>query len=772
MRRINCPESYTAPEQLYATARARGMDWVTITDHNCIGGCLEIAHLQDTFISVELTTYLPEDGCKLHVVALNITEDNYSDLMHLRKNVYEMTDYLRRHEIVHFVAHPLYDMDGRLSASAVERMVLLFDTVEVRNGARAERFNAMMRQTLWSLSPELYSKLRDKHADMPWQSSRWRKTQVAGSDDHSGLFVARAHTGVAGANTLAAFLQGIRDGGAQPQGKHGDALTLAHTMYTIAYRFYCERVSREGTRSMPFARLFLDRCFPDTQRMNALERTICFLRGNMRELLGRERDPGFERLLDSELRRAMKDTSLLAAVPAEDRERRIFTVASALANRMLYHSSERLCKTSLRSGVIPFFQAMGTLGIIHALASPYYLAFFHQHRSKDLLKELRESFGMPALKNGEHTALFTDTLHEINGVAMTIKRLARTALRRGVSLTVLTVGDDERPEEEGVRTFRSVGNMSLPEYPELSLRFPPILDVLDYIERHGITRIHVSTPGSMGMLGLAAAKLMDLPVAATYHTDIPQYVGRLTDDAFLENTAWSFILWFYNQMDEVLVPSHSTRTQLLERGLAPDKVRPLPRWVDTETFAPDRRDPEFWARRGLNGGPTFLYAGRVSKEKNLDLLARAFRGVLDQGVGASLAIVGDGPFRAELEQSLQGLPVHFTGFLHGEELARAYASADIFVFPSATDTFGNVVLEAQSSGLPVIVSDQGGPRELMLPGATGLVTRANDLDELGQAMRTFGSDRTLCRRMGEEARRFIESRAPAPDEVYSTILNP
>ncbi|OQX14183.1 MAG: glycosyl transferase family 1 [Desulfobulbaceae bacterium A2] len=770
MRRINCPESYTAPEQLYATARARGMDQVTITDHNCIGGCLEIAHLPATFISVELTSYLPEDGCKLHVVALDITEDEFDDLMHLRKNVYEMTGYLREHDVVHFVAHPLYDMDGRLSSAAVERMLLLFDAIEVRNGARAERFNTLMHQVLGSLTSEVYARLRDKHAAMPWQSARWRKAMVAGSDDHSGLFVARAHTGVAGATSLATFLQGVREGVSQPLGKHGDALTLAHTIYGIAYRFYSERVRSGGSRSMPFVRLFLDRCFPDMQRMTALERGACFVRGTVRELLGRERDPGFERLLDSELRRAMKDSRLLAAVPAEDRERRIFTVASALANRMLYHYSERLCKTSLKAGVVPFLQALGTLGVIHALASPYYLAFFHQHRSKSLIRELGDSLSLPPASTRERTALFTDTLHEINGVAMTIRRLARTAQERGVGLTVLTVGDDDQPEQDGVRTFRSVGDMSLPEYPELTLRFPPILDVLDYIERHGITRIHVSTPGTMGLLGLAAAKLMDLPVAATYHTDIPQYVGRLTDDAFLENTAWNFILWFYNQMDEVLVPSHSTREQLVERGLAPEKVRPLPRWVDTDSFSPSRRDPKFWGARGLNGGPTFLYAGRVSKEKNLALLTRAFRGMVDEGLPASLAVVGDGPFRPEMEQELRGLPVHFTGYLHGEDLARAYASADIFVFPSTTDTFGNVVLEAQASGLPVIVSDQGGPRELMLPGTTGLVTRADDPDDLGQAMRTFSRDRQLCRRMGEEARRFIVTRAPAPDEVYSTIL--
>jgi glycosyltransferase involved in cell wall biosynthesis len=110
----------------------------------------------------------------------------------------------------------------------------------------------------------------------------------------------------------------------------------------------------------------------------------------------------------------------------------------------------------------------------------------------------------------------------------------------------------------------------------------------------------------------------------------------------------------------------------------------------------------------------FLYVGRVSREKNLQLLADAFIELTDAGFSSNLIIVGDGAFRNDLERMLQGYPVLFTGFLSGDELSAVYASADVFVFPSATDTFGNVVLEAQASGLPVIVSDEGGPKELMI----------------------------------------------------------
>jgi glycosyltransferase involved in cell wall biosynthesis len=404
------------------------------------------------------------------------------------------------------------------------------------------------------------------------------------------------------------------------------------------------------------------------------------------------------------------------------------------------------------------------------MASPYYIAYYHQHRSKPLMQDLAKNFRLAAEDTTEKTALFTDTLHEINGVSLTIKRLVKTAKARGVELTVFTTGGKDREEIDGVRTFPSVGDFSLPEYPELRLHFPPILDILDAFERGGFTKIHVSTPGTMGILGLAVAKLLDIPIAATYHTDIPQYVKSLTNDSFLENTAWNFIIWFYNQMDEVLVPSSSTRNQLIEHGLLPGKVRPLPRWVDTDEFTPSRRNPSVLSSSGPSGALNFLFVGRISKEKNLELLADSFTDVINAGFMARLVLVGDGPYRDELEKKLHRFPVLFTGYRHGEDLAEVYASSDVFVFPSTTDTFGNVVLEAQASGIPVIVSDEGGPKELMVPGETGFVVRANDRADLAKTMTHFIMNPVLCRSMGDLARRFIVSKAPRPEEVYSTIL--
>jgi glycosyltransferase involved in cell wall biosynthesis len=771
LRKFNCPESYTSPRYLYDTARKQGMDYVTITDHNTISGALEIMHLPGAFVSVELTSYFPEDNCKVHVVVLNITEAIFRDLMALRKNIYELVAYLRGEGIAHFIAHPLYAQNEKLTADHLEKMFLLFDTFEVKNGARAERYNRCIASLIASLTPERIDRLADKHDIAPHGPTPWHKGMVGGSDDHSGLFIGRAHTVVSGGASLADFIDGIGAGRSRAAGEDGDPLTLAHSIYGIGHSFYRERFQGRMNSSTPFIKALTDRFFGVEERLSLRDKVKLFVRKNLPEIYDRADGKSFEEVLDREARRLLNDAGFLASIDMESRNRKIFAVTSYLANRMIYIYTERLTRTSGNEGLFGLMNSLSTIGLVHLLVSPYYVAFHHQHRSLDLMRELEGRF-LPDAGNGgeERIALFTDTLDEINGVAITIRRLIQTARTRGVKLTVITTSQKETGFRDGVMNFRSIGDFALPEYPELKLHFPPILDVFDYIEREGFTRIHVSTPGTVGLLGLLAAKLMNLPAAGTYHTEIPQYVRDLTNDEFLEKAAWNYMIWFYSQMEEVMVPSASTRAQLVERGLAAEKTRPLPRWVDTERFTPAKRESGFWKGYGLADGVKLLYVGRVSKEKNLAILADAFRAVVDRGAACSLVIIGDGPYREEMERRLAGYPAHFTGYLEGEELSRGYAAADLFVFPSATDTFGNVVLEAQASGLPVIVSDSGGPKELMIDWETGIVVPAGDAAMLADAITCLLKDRLKLAEMGSSARNFIEVRGAEVGEAYSTIL--
>ena len=295
--------------------------------------------------------------------------------------------------------------------------------------------------------------------------------------------------------------------------------------------------------------------------------------------------------------------------------------------------------------------------------------------------------------------------------------------------------------------------------------------MIDYIQREGFTELIISTPGPIGLTALLAAKLLGLRTSGIYHTDFPQYVRILTDDNFLETLTWNYMKWFYEQLDLLYVNSEGYRRAWVDRGIAADKIRILPRGLDTALFHPSRRDPAFWTKHGLAPGATvLLYVGRVSKEKDLDVIVAMWRRIADNQKLA-LAFVGDGPFQKELRQLLPDAA--FTGYLTGLDLARAFASADVFLFPSTTDTFGNVILEALASGVPCVVSDQGGPKDLIAHGATGFITRALDVADFTAAVEKIAHDPALRQALGDTAHRTVQDRdwAEAGREFWATPRN-
>jgi glycosyltransferase involved in cell wall biosynthesis len=335
----------------------------------------------------------------------------------------------------------------------------------------------------------------------------------------------------------------------------------------------------------------------------------------------------------------------------------------------------------------------------------------------------------------------------------------REALRSDKKYTVLTCDVEDHSLEEGVRNFKPIGVYQLSVYPEQKLFYPPFLEMLNYCYEQGFTHIHSATPGPLGLAALAIARILKLPFVGTYHTALPQYARYLTDDGSIEDLMWHYIVWYYDQMDLVYVPSGATAKELTDKGVNPLKIRLFPRGVDVDRFHPCKRNGIFDGQCKHPDGLRLLYVGRVSKEKNLEILVNVFKELEQHGHKTNLIVVGDGPYRSEMEMALQDSSCIFTGYLEGEKLAAAYASCDLFIFPSTTDTFGNVVLEAQAAGLPVVVTNCGGPQENMLPGITGLVVDGNDERGLLEALRRFIHDPHAVKVMGRAAREYMENRS-------------
>ncbi len=282
------------------------------------------------------------------------------------------------------------------------------------------------------------------------------------------------------------------------------------------------------------------------------------------------------------------------------------------------------------------------------------------------------------------------------------------------------------PQIANVVNFEPAFAMNMPKYETLDLALPPAVAMLRAAEDFRPDVIHISSPGPIGMVGMIAAKLMRVPIVGVYHTDFPAYIEELFKPKVCTSiTKWSMSM-FYRQFAAVFSRSADYAERLVELGIDRDKLIRLTPGFDNEQFSADLRDESIWDAHNVSReGIKVVFCGRVSIEKNLPQLVSMWPSIekicAQAGKDVHLVIIGDGPYRAEMENTLASSNAHFLGFRHGKELAALYASCDVFAFPSTTDTLGQVVMESQASGLPVIITDEGGPKEVVNANTTGLV---------------------------------------------------
>lgn len=328
--------------------------------------------------------------------------------------------------------------------------------------------------------------------------------------------------------------------------------------------------------------------------------------------------------------------------------------------------------------------------------------------------------------------LFTDTLGDVNGVSRFIRDAAGCAQDARRELTVLTSTRFDLPQAANITNLDPILATKMPRYENLEVVWPPVRQMLRFAKDFNPTAIHVSTPGPVGAVGRIAAKRLRVPLLGTYHTDFPAYIERLFE---LEALTWlsrSTMSTFYRPFDVVFTRSEEYREAVRSLGVVPDRLETLRPGFRTDLFGPRFRDPALWTHLTPDDASPvtlrFLSVGRVSVEKNLPFLTTVWRradAILRSiNISASLIVVGDGPYRERMQAELEGTRTHFLGFKHGPELSTIYASSDLFLFPSTTDTLGQVVLESQCSGMPVLVTDQGGPRSVIQDGVTGRVLSA------------------------------------------------
>lgn len=354
---------------------------------------------------------------------------------------------------------------------------------------------------------------------------------------------------------------------------------------------------------------------------------------------------------------------------------------------------------------------------------------------------------------GMRLALFTDTYApQVNGVARTMERLVHAVEARGGAVRVETVED---PDASPQRFERRWSSSAFWAYPQLRIAVPRRADVVDGLRAFRPTLLHAATPFGIGLAGRAAARALDVPLVTSYHTSFTEYLRHYGLSA-LDAVAWPYLRWFHNSGRRTFAPS-----QLVARDLAARDFRDVRVWgrgVDPLRFHPRFRNADARAAmRAREDDIVIAYVGRLAPEKGVHLALEALQRVVAvAGDRVRIAIAGDGPDEARC-RAIAPRGTWFAGSLRGEQLSQFYASADLFVFPSTTETFGNVVLEAMASGLPVVAPDVGATLELANVESAQLF-RAGDVRSLSEAILQLLGDVSRRRALREAGLRIAAAR--------------
>ncbi len=352
-------------------------------------------------------------------------------------------------------------------------------------------------------------------------------------------------------------------------------------------------------------------------------------------------------------------------------------------------------------------------------------------------------------------AIYAGTfIKDKDGVARTIYQLVSSFRKNGHTVVVWSP-DVSKDDDHGGMTVHGMPSVPIPLYTDYRLGFftDGTSRQLDAFEPD---IIHISTPDLIGRKFLLYAQKHRIPAASVYHTDFPSYL-QYYKLGFAEPALWKYLVWFYNTCDVVLVPSDSMQTRLGSRKI--DNIEIWSRGIDRDLFDPSRRSADLRRKWDASGRTVFVYAGRFVHYKDIEIVMQVYNRFMQDGLNdrVRFVMIGSGPAEEEMKERMP--EAVFTGYLTGLDLPVAYASGDVFFFPSTTETFCNVTLEAFASGLPCVVSDIGGCGELVKKSGGGVIARAGDTEDFYRICRSFLTEREKYFDMRQKGLAFAETKS-------------
>ena len=727
LQRLGTRESYTSVETIYRTALERGMRFVTITDHNQIEGSLELQkkYPHKAFTGVESTAYFPEDGCKIHVLVYGLSEPQFNEIEQRRTSIYDLRDYLREQRLAHSVAHATFSINKKLSEEHIYKLLLLFDYFEAANGARTKRANNDFYNLLYHLTPEHFSFLRKRYAIDPFSNQPWVKGFTGGSDDHSGLQIARTFTSVREATTPREYLERLLNKESFARGSHNDYKQFAFAIYKIAYDF-----SKEKSSGLPATLLSTLNSMIFEKRPLGFKNRIAVAK------VKRQGQKTTANSFQVQLSALLYEIERMKNEPVDRKLDAVYDRLTLLSDEILKSSLSTISESLAVADLSRLFRSLSGVLPVAFLSLPFMSSINLLNESRRLQEKVNKRLDIGVNRTGRRILWFTDTITDLNGPSETIQKCAWLSFYQDLDLTpVVSLLPHEKKGflPPNVLNLPPVWSYTPPFFSLYTFRLPSILNAIKQISEEEPDEIIISTPGPMGLLGLLCARLLHIPSRAIYHTDFTEQASLIIGDDTVGYLLEEYVRWFYTQCDSIRVPTRAYIDILSHRGYPADRMSVFPRGIEPDLFAPaeDAREKLEVSHHVPRNGINLLYVGRVSAEKNVDSIITMYKRLCVKHGSINLVFAGSGPepFFEQFKKRAAGLPgVYFLGRIPRNKLPLVYSSADLMLFPSTTDTFGMAVLEAQACGLPVLVTDVGGPKEVIVDGTTGFVLPANDID--------------------------------------------
>jgi predicted metal-dependent phosphoesterase TrpH len=600
-RSLGLPECATPPEEVYELAKRRGMDFVTITDHDTIDGCLEIADRDDVFISEELTVWFRGEPQAVHLLCFGISPDDHAWLQEHNRDLEACAEYLHSREISCSLAHPFYAVEAPLTPAHRRMLAQLFPVWETRNGSRARELN---------MPAAIYI---ETHGG----------TGTGGSDDHAGVDIGRTFTETPPAATPEEFLRHIREGRAEARGEQGSAAKWAHSAMALGTRALLLKDAASNGNS-PVGEPDPDAILKIAQRVMS--------EGDVRS--GESAGD-----LGPEDARALLN-AFVAAVGVEPGRALIEQMqADDFSHAELARRARRIHERRLREVVERTVVEIGSGGERSELAAravetgrnlfraaipaiPYApaAAFLGKEKAK-----------LTPAEGPKRVALVADAIGGVHGVTHTIERIRELGVP---GYEVEVIGTDRNVD----RRLSAVAEVEIPFYAGLEIGIPSLPAMVEVLAEGRFDAVHVTAPGPAGVTAVLIARIMELPVLGSWHTELGAYAGLRSSSPQLEQGMDMALSLFYRQCGRVLSPSPASDDSLARLGVDRAAIGRWGRGVDTSRFDHAPRD--------ANSNPgeiSVLYVGRLTREKGVDLLAESFVRAHDADPRLHLLLSGGGP---------------------------------------------------------------------------------------------------------------------------------